>query len=300
MRRFKTMMKPPVFLFTPALAFLVGCGGKSTLPPVASGDTLHNVSAPPVKLLPPDTLITVGRTAVWILSPKDTPKADILVLPGWNFPKEKICNESDFCSQALARGYRLVLPEMMKSVYASQYYPETRKDYRSFLTLPWVTDTLLPELKKNYGIFTGRNNYLHGISTGARGAALVHLATGTQFTKVVLLSGDYHNTALTDDNLLRNIFGPYAQFPDRWKNNDNPWEQAASWSAALYIGHGRMDETVDAENSISFSAYLDSLHAFPPGALVTHFPDSAGHNFSFWGEETNAVLDFLDTDFSKR
>jgi hypothetical protein len=240
--------------------------------------------------LPQDTIITIGKTPVWIQSPQGEIKADILILPGWNFPKEKICKESDFCSKAVTKGYRLILPDMMKSVYAAQYYPETRSDYRKLLTLGWVTDTLIKSLQKDYNIFNGANNYLHGISTGARGAALVHLNTGKLFSKVVLLSGDYNNDWLTNDNLMKNTLGPYEQFKDRWEKSDNPVAQCKKWTADVYIAHGTKDDVVETRHSQNFAKRIEELRS---SKVVQHFPE-AGHDFIFWGGETNEILKFFE------
>jgi esterase/lipase superfamily enzyme len=271
---------------------LLSCGTKTPVVKNEIKDTVKvdsSVTKPNNPVL--DMIVKVGDVPVLIKSPEVEIKADILVLPGWNFEKEKICNESDFCTKALEKGYRLILPEMMKSVYASQYYPETRSDYKKFLTLTWVTDTMIPKLQRNYGIFTGKKNYIHGISTGSRGAALVHLKTGTLFTKVVLLSGDYNNGELSDDNLLKNTYGPYDQFKDRWIANDNPWELSLTWSADLYIAHGTNDDVVPVEQSQRFADKIKKEH--PQIKFVSNFPD-AKHDFKFWGGETEAILDFFD------
>jgi hypothetical protein len=273
------------------LILLLSCGSsqKSTISPGKN----DSVITPKVEkmITSKDTIVTIGKTPVWIKSPDGEIKADILVLPGWNFAKEKICNESDFCTKALAKGYRLILPEMMKSVYASQYFPETRSDYKKFLTLTWVTDTMITSLQKNYGIFTGKNNYLHGISTGSRGAALVHLNTGSLFTKVILLSGDYNNGTLTNDNLLKNTYGPYEKFKDRWIKNNNPWEQSSKWTADLYIAHGVIDDVVPVEQSKKFAERIRKEHG--EIKFISHFPE-AKHDFLFWGSETDAILKFLE------
>ncbi len=122
------------FLFFP-MCFLISCGTSKVKEKieVPTKDSIEEITV--MKVFPRDTVVTIGKTPVAIKSPDGEIKADLLVLPGWNYPKEKICNESDFCTKALSRGYRLVLPDMMKSVYATHYYPETRKDYKSFLTL---------------------------------------------------------------------------------------------------------------------------------------------------------------------
>ncbi len=116
----------------PILFFLVlSCGNSSIKKEIPANDSISSNQSIQRMTLPSDTIINVGNTSIWIKSPQGEIKADILILPGWNFVKEKICKESDFCDRALAKGYRLILPEMMKSIYASQYYPETRSDYKA-------------------------------------------------------------------------------------------------------------------------------------------------------------------------
>jgi hypothetical protein len=269
-------------------SFLFSCGSPQPKKEISTNDSTKVIQS--TMTLPQDTIITIGKTPVWIQSPSGDVKADVLILPGWNFPKEKICKESDFCTQALAKGYRLILPEMMKSVYASKYYNETRSDYRKLLTLGWVTDTLLKTLQKDYNIFMGKDNYLHGISTGARGAALVHLATGKLFNKVVLLSGDYNNDWLCDDNLMKNTMGTYEQFKERWQQNDNPVGQCKNWSADLYIAHGTKDEVVETRHSQDFAKRIEELKV---SKVIQHYPE-AGHDFVFWGGETEAILKFFE------
>ncbi len=76
-----------------------------------------------------------------------------LCCPDGILAKTKLVTKLLFCKRALAEGYRLILPEMLKSTYATHYFPETRNDYRAYPTLTWVIDTLIPELKKKFGIF---------------------------------------------------------------------------------------------------------------------------------------------------
>lgn len=101
-------------------------------------------------------MIKTGKTYSLILTPNNNWTGDLLMLSGWNFSKERTCHETSFCKRALAARYRLIMPDMLKSTYATHYFPETRNDYRSFPTLTWVTDTLIPELKKNIRDFFRR------------------------------------------------------------------------------------------------------------------------------------------------
>src|SRR6186997_2456599 len=64
------------------------------------------------------------------LSPGAAPRADILLLPGWDGRADDWCRETTLCEDALRRGYRLVMPAMGKSLYSSGFYPETKPVYR--------------------------------------------------------------------------------------------------------------------------------------------------------------------------
>lgn len=254
---------------------------------------------PPVilKKTPADTILTVGSGSVWILSPtQHPPVGDILILPGWNFENTKIYEESSFCQEALKRGYRLVLPQMLKSVYATSYFPETREDYRKNLTLTWVADSLIPALK-HWDIWKTGFNAIHGISTGGRGGALVHLRTDTLFQAVALLSGDYDQTTMPSDNLMTNTYGAYAVFPERWEETDNPRHQMENWKAPVFLAHGTQDSIVPTNQTVQFARNL--AQEFPKLKMDTVFVP-AGHDFDFWNRYNARILDFFDAIRQKK
>ena len=164
-----------------------------------------------------DTVIKINDVPVSLLVPKSKRKGCILCFPGWNFSKEDVCKKSDFCKKASAAGYLLILPEMGKSVYANQIYPETRKDWQSYPTRAWILEYLIPELQKTYGFLQKKeNNFLYGISTGARGVALIALHTDSVFKGGAALSGDYDQTQMKNDNLMNGFYGSFEKFKERW------------------------------------------------------------------------------------
>lgn len=258
---------------------------------VSETNQLHIDSASNILPLPADTTLTIGHHTVSIKTSGLHTKGDILMLPGWNFSKDKTCNETSFCKRALAEGYRLILPEMLKSTYATHYFPETRNDYRAYPTLTWVIDTLIPELKKKFGIFSGNHNILYGISTGAKGAALIHLRTDTLFQKVILLSGDYDQTQNPTDNLMINTYGPYSIFRQRWKEMDNPTNEINKWKAKVYIAHGLNDKIVSSVYSIHFADTLKKTHHNL--SIELHLNSLAGHDYTFWEHETERIMEFI-------
>jgi len=239
-----------------------------------------------------DTTILIGTVPVDFRFPGIPPRAAILVLPGWNFSRNDVCIHSDFCVKAKEQGYILVLPEMLKSVYSSVLFPETRTDWRLYPALRWITDTLIPFCRKQFHIFDdGGKNFLYGISTGARGVALVAENTGNLFLAGAALSGDYDQTVMPADRLMTGFYGPYHQFKDRWEGPDNPSNYSSRLKIPLYLAHGLRDNVVSCQQSINFSRKI--LLEDPGRGHILHLCDTCGHNYSFWNSQTKDILTFF-------
>jgi S-formylglutathione hydrolase FrmB len=235
--------------------------------------------------------IIINNIPVDILQNDSNPKGDILVLPGWNFSRTKWCDSTTLCSKALEQGYRLIMPEMGKSIYPTQYFNETRKDWLKYPTLTWVTDTMIPYLKNKYSIFKSDKNYLIGLSTGARGVLLIAENTNGLFKKAAALSGDYDQTKMTKDNLMTGVYGEYSKFKNRWQTIDNPVQQLKKLKTELYIGHGMNDNIVPTTQS---QELYDSLFKYMPNLHVAfNNPSQEGHNFKYWNSEVDHILNFF-------
>lgn len=233
-----------------------------------------------------------GQVEVEIRMPDTETSGCLVLLPGWNFSRQDWCQNSTLCTQAQAQGLVLILPEMGKSLYTRQLYPETRADWRGFPTLAWVLDTLIPRSQKLGLLKRDQRNFIAGISTGARGALRVLAETDTLFRAGVLLSGDYMPEDMPRDNLMRGYCGPLEQFPQRWKETENPSAQLGRLQAPLYVGHGNMDRIVPVSQSVNLFAALQSTHPKLIHQCRLHTPD-AGHNYTYWEGETDNILAFL-------
>jgi pimeloyl-ACP methyl ester carboxylesterase len=243
-----------------------------------------------------DTTIVVGSVPVDFRFPGVASRAVILVLPGWNFGRTDVCMKSGFCTEALKQGYVLVLPEMLKSVYSSALFPETRIDCRRYPTLQWITDTLIPFCRNHFHIFNvGGRNFLYGISTGARGVALVAENTDSLFLAGAALSGDYDQTAMPSDRLMTGTYGPYDQFKNRWEGPDNPSLHSDRLKIPLYLAHGRHDAVVPCQQSIDFSRKIISED--PGRGHVLNLCDTCGHNYAFWNSQTEDVFAFFKNHY---
>jgi S-formylglutathione hydrolase FrmB len=237
-----------------------------------------------------DTTFILDHRLVTLRFPPKTVLGTILMLPGWNFSKDKTCESSTFCEKALQKGFVLICPEMGKSVYASQVFSNTRKDWAAYPQLAFITDTLQPYIQKTFHLLNkGQQNFVFGISTGARGAALILENTSAIYKGGALLSGDYDQTMDTSDNLMKGYYGSFSRFKDRWEGSDNPMKNIERIQVPLYIGHGKNDLIVNHRQSDSFNSRLQALGK----KVVYSSKEKAGHNYTYWESETSAVLKFF-------
>jgi len=239
------------------------------------------------------TIVVEGHECA-IALPSDSIKikGNLILLPGWNFPKEDWCLKSSVCKKALLLGYRLILPEMGKSTYQSQNYPETRKDWLVYPTRKWLTEKLIPYLQNTYQILQeNENNYILGLSTGARGVLLTTIDLPNLFTAAAALSGDYDQTLIPQDGVMRGYYGEMKQFPERWKTHDNVIYLLKNYQTPLYIGHGKQDAIIPYQQSEILYQHIKKIN--PDLKIVWNLKEHAGHDYKYWDSEADAVLEFF-------
>ncbi|HSV96551.1 MAG TPA: prolyl oligopeptidase family serine peptidase [Spirochaetota bacterium] len=216
---------------------------------------------------------------------------DVLVLPGWNFSRREWHSKTTILLLARERGLRMVFPDMLKSLYESRYYPETLMKWGPSPGGRWIREVLIPGMRK-YGIFLeGGNNYLLGLSTGARGVALVSLENPGLFRAGAALSGDFDQAAMKRDRLMAAMYGPYDRFPERWTTVDNPLARISEWKMPIYLGHGKKDAVVPYGQTHMFYTVLRDAHPSLP--VVLSAPENAAHDFSYWQSELEPAFSFM-------
>jgi dienelactone hydrolase len=240
-----------------------------------------------------DTIVTICNLVFFIQVPqKGIPvKGDLLLLPGWDFSNRKWCDSTDVCKTALQKGFRVIAPQMGRSVYATRYYPQTRDDFRKFPTLPQL-DSALEWLKANGGLFTQKNLVL-GLSTGARGVALLCQCKPDWFHAAAALSGDYNQASMPNDNLMRLTYGPYSLYRRIWTETDNPQTDAGKLKTPIYLGHGMKDKVVPFGQTKDFAGVLQKKNP-DASAIVLNLNKNAGHNFGYWRSELPAIWQFFE------
>ncbi|MBP8073939.1 MAG: hypothetical protein KAY96_04225 [Bacteroidia bacterium] len=229
---------------------------------------------------------------VW--TPSEKYAGDVLVLHPWNVSRKEWCVKAMLCTKAADRGFRLIMPEMGKSIYSQAVYPETREDWKEFPTMTWVKETLIPELREQHCLLkTDGQNFVLGASAGARGALLLAEELPSLFVAVAGLSGDYNPSELKGDNVYRGFLGDFEQFPQRWELAENVVEGCGDIRASVYLGHGKADDMVSYQQTLHL---YDQLKASNPELNIRlNLPAEAGGDFVFWGSEVGHVFDFFES-----
>lgn len=285
-------LAPPLIC---VLLLLTACQPKGTRGNMRAGHLCNaKQTMTPDSLTPGRHDLDIAGHEVTLLVPEKLSLGWIMVLPGWNFSRMDWCEKADLCTSAKEMGFGLVLPEMGKSIYAEQYFPESRKDWTVFPSRAWLRDTCISHLQKTYSILLpGQHNFLLGLSTGARGVALLLEDTGTLFRAGAMLSGDFDQRTMPEDNLMNGIYGSMQDFPERWSGSDNPQVRIPDLNVPVYISHGRQDNIVPFEQS---EAFVNGILAQKPELPVHWHPvPDAGHDYTFWGSHTLPVLRFFQS-----
>lgn len=237
--------------------------------------------------------LTVAGHRVDIARPKSKSVANLLILPGFAFPKDDWCKKSSLCRKALAAGYTLIMPEMGKSNYMSKLYPQTRPDWRKEPQKHWLTDSLFSFLQSKYCLLLPtQKNFVVGLSTGARGVAVVALAKPELFTAAAALSGDYEQTQIPQDRVHIGYMGSYRQFPKRWAEDENIIFQIKNWKTPIYIGHGKLDKVCPYQQSQIFYEAIRRHH--PNLRVKLHLPAQYAHDYRYWDYEVENILAFFE------
>jgi len=271
-------------------AFATSCGNKTN---EQSTSTARN--ALQLNTLPDTTLDIVWKktTRKVILLPAHslTCRGNILLLHGWNLSPSGWCEQTSLCDSLRNAGFNIIIPDMGKSLYATRSYPETMGTMAEQPLRSWLTDTVLVILSDSFQVFTKETkNFVVGLSTGARGAFAIGLDKTDLFDGAVLLSGDYDQTRMSDDNIMTFFYGSYEEFPERWKGEDNLLKRAGEWKLPVYIGHAKQDPVVPCEQSeLLYKALIKADNVKPE----SNFPSDFGHDYTYWESESANILNFI-------
>ena len=205
---------------------------------------------------------------------------------------------------ALADQYSFVLvcPSMGTTLYESVYFPETVNKWGPLPGGLFVSDVLVPYLRKKFSVatkagFTG----VFGNSTGGRGALLAAARNPGFFGAAGGVSGDYDSASMPHDRLLASVYGPYKDFKERWQNTDNLMEMAVNLKGIpVFLAHGDKDMIVEKEQAILLSMRLNQLEkkggSYPKVSKI--YPYKM-HDWDCWRIALSDAMIFFDGNLSK-
>ena len=238
-----------------------------------------------------DTICGVQVSMVQEFYDSSKTAATLLVLPGWNYGRHRWLTETTLKEEAKKRRFRLILPEMGRSIYATRFYPESSMESRKEKTGKWMTDTFIPAIQKKYNVLvpSGRN-FVMGLSTGGRGAVYCLWKLPDVFLAAASLSGDYDQTRIPKDFLMNAVYGSYEKNKERWMKEDNLYYIADTIKRPVYLAHGDADKVVPFNQSTAFYSKIKKTNS----KVKIHFVNGAGHDFKFWSSEIVPMMNFFE------
>jgi pimeloyl-ACP methyl ester carboxylesterase len=243
-----------------------------------------------------DTLFYIKRNShsmkIEIKVPSEI-KGYLLFLHGWNLPATEVCTKSKFCQQFLDCGYVLIFPDFGKTSYQWENYPQTKKSYLKYPTRHWIQDTFLTHLQNQFGVLKeGERNFVFGVSTGGRGAALLALENPKIFKAAACLSADFDHSKLQDEPINNGFYGSIKLYPERWKGKDNIHNRANEFQTALFLAHGVKDNVCPVSQTVNFDAELKLKNTRI--TYKTIIDPLGDHTYNWWGKQILPVIDFFN------
>ena len=243
------------------------------------------------EMLNDDTLIIIDGRKIFIKYTNKPVKGTFLLLHGWNFSPLDWCNKTQLCDKALGLGYNIVMPDMGKSIYHSSIYPETRADWKHYPTRPWLIDTLFPILQTKYNLLLlNERNFIVGLSTGARGVALIIIDKPKLFIGAAALSGDYDQGKMPTDNLCKGYYGDFKTNKLRWQTVDNVMHQTKKINTPIYLGHGVFDKICDSKQTLQL---YNAIKKNNLSLKIKLNMPKAKHDYEYWSSEIDEILKFF-------
>ena len=212
--------------------------------------------------------------------------------------------ETNTIIEQMADQYHIVLvcPAMGKSMYASQYFPETKNKWSPLPGGVYMNTVLIPFIRGTFNLAVDSSKTgIMGLSTGGRGALLTAARMPESFAAAAGVSGDYDPLSMTRNYLLRGIYGKYKDFKTRWEQVDNLMQLSINLkNVAVFLSHGAKDYTVPREQSMLLAMRLKQLQKKKGGFRVTYNEAGYGiHDWRYWRKVLPEMMNFFDENLKK-
>ena len=218
-------------------------------------------------------------------------KYNLLVLPGYGFSDIEWCVKTQLCEKAQKKGFNLIFVEVRKSVYLKENLPQTSELLRKYPTRTWIVDSVIKPIFNQGVLDKNKKCFVLGLSTGARGAAILLLENPDIFSGAACLSGDYDPTLQKNDNLMINALGTYEKNKKAWTGDNNIVNRVKEFKKPIFIAHGKKDNIVPIAQSLLLKDKL--IKENPKNIIKYDFPENGKHDYKFWNSEIDNVLEFF-------
>ncbi len=194
------------------------------------------------------------------------------------------------------RGLVIVCPDMGKTMYESRYYPETEIKWSPVPGGKYIGEVLLPFLRREFGLALDRESTgIVGLSTGGRGALLAAVNYPGLFGAAAGISGDYDPLTMTNDRLLKTVYGNYDKNRDRWENDDNVLKMAENLKKTpVMLIHGGKDYITPKGQSLVLAMKLKQLQKKSAGYDVVYIEKKhQTRDWPFWKSAVSETIEFF-------
>lgn len=167
----------------------------------------------------------------------------------------------------------IVCPNMPRTVYESQFFDETTRQWNEMPATLWIGKILIPYLKNTVGLKIGKASLgACGFSIGARGALRIGQLYSDIVGAIACLSGYYDMLSHTNNSMFVAVYGKYNDNTQRWATVDNAIDDAKKLKdVAVFLAHGNKDSRVPMEQSFMLALKLKQLQK----------EHKNGYNFTF-------------------
>ena len=231
-----------------------------------------------------DTLLLLNNTRVRLVKFLESER-NLILLPGWNYPIEHWEDSTNWIFWAKENRVSLIMPDMHKSIYQLENYPQTRSDWKGEKSLSWLNDTLFPYLKEEFNVLNESDEVaVLGISTGGRGAIALAQQVPALIDEAYSLSGDFATLDFPNDNLYRGYFGPLKGNEEIWKAEDLCRKEYSS-SISIYLFHAQNDRVVPVAHSQQLEEQIKTKNPH----VQLFIQNEGGHNYTYWTKVSSQI-----------
>jgi hypothetical protein len=211
---------------------------------------------------------------------KEKPVRTLILLPSYGRGLTEWEKNSAAVRYANEQQCVLVCPDMGRTVYESQYFPETTLRWHELPGGVWIPNVLVPFLRDQFGLCRAREiTGIAGVGMGARGALLAAARNSEIFSYAGCIAGAYDAALLPQSGPLTAQYGRYKNFKERWESVDSVLSVAQNLKdSCIYMGHGKREKDNPIESAQIVLIKFSQLKKQHP---------SFNYKFSFseWGTE---------------